>query len=178
VGELVAELAEHLGVRATVDVCVELLEGGDRRAHRDVLPYLTGLSFEEGSPTMDPESWKEYWVRTWGARGLLYVWDDTAVPPLLAGLRDEHWRPAEMCLKVSTKREVGEAGPRAAELAADGELPRVRVQALRTLSVVGDTEHVQTVRGCLADAEEAVRRQAARTLTAMSRRLDLDLDPW
>jgi hypothetical protein len=178
VGELVAELAEHLGPPATVAVCVELLEGGDRGAHRDVLPYLTGLSFEDGAPTLDPESWKDYWVRTWGARGLLYVWDDSAAPSAVAGLDDEHWRPAEMCLKVSTKREIGEAGPRAAELAADGELPRVRVQALRTLSVVGDTEHVEAVRGRLTDADEAVRRQAARTLSAMSRRLDLDLDPW
>jgi hypothetical protein len=182
VGELVVELAERVGVRATVDVCVELLEGADREAHRDVLPYLTGLSFEEGSPTLDPQAWKDYWVRTWGARGLLYVWDDAAGPAVVTGLLDEHWRPAEMCLKVSTRRELGEAGPRAAELAVDGELPRVRVQALRTLSVVGDTEHVEAVQRCLDDGDQAVRRQAARALTAMARRLDLSQDglddPW
>ena len=67
-----------------------------------------------------------------------------------------------MCLKVSTKRELGEAGPRAAELAVTGELPRVQVQALRTLGAVGDTEHVDVVRGLLDDEEQAVRRQAAR----------------
>ena len=178
VGELVVELAQHLGVAMTVDLCVALLEGADREDHRDALPYLTGLVFEDGSPTLDPDSWKDYWVRTWGARGLLYVWDDVAGPAVVAGLADEHWRPAEMCLKVSTKRELGEAGPRAAELAVTGELPRVRVQALRTLGAIGDTEHVGAVRHCLDDADAAVRRQAARAMEAMARRLDLDMDPW
>ena len=133
VGELVLELADHLGEGAVVELCVELLSDGDREAHPEVMPYFTGLVFEEGSPTTDPQHWKDYWVRTWGARGLLYVWDDSAAPAVVAGLDDEHWRPGEMCLKVSTKREIGEAGPRAAVLAVEGELPRVRVQALRTL---------------------------------------------
>jgi HEAT repeat protein len=80
-----------------------------------------------------------------------------------------------MCLKVSTKRELGEAGPRAAELAVTGELPRVRVQALRTLGAVGDTEHVDVVRSLLEDEEAQVRRQAARSLSQLARRLDLDV---
>ena len=114
VGELIAELADHLGVRATVDLCVELIEGADRKDHPDAMPYFTGVVFDEDSPIYYPAQWKDYWVRTWGARGLLYVWDDSAAPAVVAGLDDEHWRPAEMCLKVSTKRELGEAGPRAA----------------------------------------------------------------
>ena len=119
-----------------------------------------------------------HWVRTWGARGLLYVWADSAAPAVVAGLRDEHWRPTEMCLKVATKRELGEAGPRAAELAVTGELPRVRVQALRTLGAVGDTEHVEVVRDLLDDEETSVRRQAARALEQLARRLDLDAGDW
>jgi HEAT repeat protein len=115
-------------------------------------------------------------VRTWGARGLLYVWDESAAPAVVAGLDDEHWRPGEMCLKVATKREIGEAGPRAAVLAVEGELPRVRMQALRTLGVVGDTEHVDLVRELLDDEDQAVRRQAARSLTLLARRLDLEVD--
>ena len=144
-------------MRATVDLCVDLLEGADRNDHPDAMPYLTGVVFDEKSPIFYPAQWKDYWVRTWGARGLLYVWDDSAAPAVVAGLDDEHWRPAEMCLKVSTKRELGEAGPRAAELAVDGELPRVRVQALRTLGAVGDTEHVDGGPGL------ARRRGAGRT---------------
>jgi hypothetical protein len=178
VGSLVRELADHLGVRPTVDVCVDLLRGADRKDHPDVMPYLTGLVFDEASPIYYPSQWKDYWVRTWGARGLLYVWDDSAAPAVVAGLDDEHWRPAEMCLKVSTKREIGEAGPRAAELAVGGGPPRVRVQALRTLGVVGDTEHVEAVERLLDDEDVGVRRQAARSLTQLGRRLDLDLESW
>ena len=176
VGELIAELADHLGVPGTVDLCVDLLEGADRAEHPDAMPYFTGLVFEKGSPTTDPKHWKDYWVRTWGARGLLYVWDESAAPAVVAGLDDEHWRPAEMCLKVATKHEIGEAGPRAAVLAVEGELPRVRVQALRTLGAVGDTEHVDVVRRLLDDEDQAVRRQAARSLTLLARRLDLEVD--
>ncbi len=171
------ELAGHLGVGPVVALCVELLEGGDRGAHLDALPFLTGLAFDEGSPTRDPARWKDYWVRTWGARGLLYVWGHVAAPAVVAGLEDEHWRPAEMCLKVSTRRELGEAGPHAAVLAVEGSLPRVRVQALRTLGAVGDTEHVGVVRDLLDDGEPAVRRQAARALEAMATRLDLEVGP-
>ncbi len=176
VGELVRELAGRIGERATVDLCVELLEGADRNEHLDAMPYLTGVVFDEDSPKLYPAQWKDYWVRTWGARGLLYVWHDAAAPAVVAGLDDEHWRPAEMCLKVSTKRELGEAGPHAAVLAVEGELPRVRVQALRTLGAVGDTEHVDVVRGLLEDAEAAVRRQAGRSLDQLARRLDLEVD--
>ena len=176
VGDLVLELAGHLGESAVVELSVELLRDGDREAHREVMPYLTGLVFEEGSPTTDPKHWKDYWVRTWGARALLYVWDESAAPAVVSGLQDEHWRPAEMCLKVSTKREIGEAGPRAAELAVEGDLPRVRVQALRTLGAVGDTEHVHVVRELLDDEDQSVRRQAARSLALLARRLDLDLE--
>jgi HEAT repeat protein len=176
VGELVRELADHLGVRPTVDLCVDLLEGADRTAYPDAMPYLTGVVFDEDSPTFYPSQWKDYWVRTWGARGLLYVWDDSATSAVVAGLDDEHWRPGEMCLKVSTRREIGEAGPGAARLAIQGELPRVRLQALRTLGAVGDTEHVRIVTDLLADAEPAVRRQAARSLEQMGKRLDLDVD--
>jgi hypothetical protein len=178
VGELVRELAERLGVRAVVEVCVDLLRGADRATYPDVMPYLTGIVFDPDSPIFYPEQWKDYWVRTWGARGLLYVWDDVAAPAVVEGLADEHWRPAEMCLKVSTRREIGEAGPGAAALAVEGELPRVRVQALRTLGAVGDTEHVDVVRGLLDDEDAAVRRQAARCLAQLGKRLDRDLDPW
>jgi hypothetical protein len=175
VGELVMELAHHLGEAETVSLCVELLEGADRTDHVAELPYLTGLVFEPGSITLDRDRWRDYWVRTWGARGLLYVWDDSAAPAVVAGLADEHWRPAEMCLKVATRRELGEAGPGAIPL-LDHALPRVRAQALRTLGAVGDTEHVASVRMLLNDPEADVRRQAARALERMSVRLDLPVE--
>ena len=176
VGALVQELAALLGVDATVGLCLDLLAGADRRDHVVELPYLTGLTFEPGSPRLEPHRWPDHWVRTWGARGLLHVWSEDATGPVVAGLADEHWRPAEMCLKVSTRRELGQAGPGACALLGH-PLPRVRGQALRTLGAAGDTEHVDAVRRALDDAHPDVRRQAGRALERMSARLDLDA-PW
>jgi HEAT repeat protein len=95
---------------------------------------------------------------------------------VVAGLADEHWRPAEMCLKVATRHEVAGAGDGASVLATH-ELPRVRAQAMRTLAVTGDTEHVGAVRDRLADEHDDVRRHAARALEQMARRLDLEVGP-
>ena len=175
-GALVRELAGHLGEPATVAVCLDLLGGADRRAYLPELAYLTGLSFEPGSPRLDPARWKDYWGRAWGARGLLYVWTEDAAPAVVAGLDDEHWRPAENCLRVSTLRELGAAGPGAVRLLGH-RLPRVRAQALRTLGAAGDVEHVAAVRDRLGDEHPDVRRAAGRALELMVARLDLDPDP-
>ncbi len=172
VGDLVAELAAHLGGPAVVDVCCRLLAGAPREDHLDELRYLAGRSFDAGDQALDPDVWPDYWLRTWGARGLLYVWDDEATDAVIAGLADDHWRPAEMCLKVATRHEVGGAGDAAAALTTH-ELPRVRGHALRALGAVGDTEHVAAVEARLDDEDPDVRRQAARALERLRDRLDL-----
>ncbi|MCW2794212.1 MAG: hypothetical protein JWO76_3310 [Nocardioides sp.] len=176
-GNLVAELVTHVGEEAVVTLCLDLMGGAPREEHADELRYLTGLSFEPGSPTLDRSRWKEYWTRAWGARGLLHVWDERATAAVVAGLDDEHWRPAENCLKVATRRQLGEAGPGAVRL-LDHELDRVRAQALRTLGAAGDTEHVEAVRGLLTDRHPDVRRQAARALERMTARLDQEAERW
>ena len=150
--------------------CADLLAGADVRDYAAMLAYL-GRNC--ATAAFDP-GWHDYWHRTWGARGLLYVWADSAVGAVVVGLADEHWRPAEMCLKVATKREIGEAGPGALTLVAH-ELPRVRAHAVRCLGVVGDTEHCLVVQEAADDEDPAVRRAAARARTLMARRLDLDL---
>ena len=171
VDDRVRELAGHLGVRATVEVCVDLLLGADRHEHADALRYLAGRSFGDGD-VPDPTSWKDYWLRTWGARGLLHLWDESATQAVIDGLDDDEWRPAEMCLKVAARHEVGGAGDGAARLTTH-DLPRVRAQALRALAAVGDTEHVEAVRTALDDEDADVRRQATRALERLSERLDL-----
>jgi len=176
VAELITALAAQLGVPAFVAVCTDLLGGADREEYVEELRSLTGHDWQPGDGVFDRDAWQDYWVRTWGARGLLHVWDDSATAAVVAGLADEHWRPAEMCLKVTARHDVAGTGD-AAALLLGHELPRVRAQALRALAVVGDTEHVTLVRGRLADEDEQVRRQAERALTAMARRLDVGLDP-
>ena len=165
--ELMASLCTHLTEHEAASLCADLLAGAAPGDHLDVLPYLAGrpgAAYPDGG-------WPDYWVRVWGARGLLYVWHDTAAGPVLAGLRDEAWRVAEMCLKVSTRRDLP-AGDDAVRLAAH-ELPRVRAAALRALGAAGDVEHVDAVEESLHDDSEEVRRAAHRALDRMRARLDL-----
>jgi hypothetical protein len=163
VAELIADLAARVGVPRFVAVCTDLMAGADRAEYVEELRGLVGH---------DGEGWQDYWLRTWGARGLLHVWDDSATDAVVRGLADEHWRPAEMCLKVAARHEVAGTGDGAAAL-VDHELPRVRAQAMRALAVTGDSEHLAVVRDRLADEDAEVRKQAARAMTALERRLDL-----
>lgn len=169
--DLIDELAARLGVPAFTSVCTDLLAGAPRERYVDELRSLTGHGWRPGDATFDPTSWGDHWVRSWGARGLLHVWQDSATSAVVAGLADEHWRPAEMCLKVVARHEVAGAGDGSAVL-VEHALPRVRVQALRALAVVGDTEHLPVVEAALEDPDADVRRQVARTLEALARRLD------
>lgn len=166
------ELGRIVGPETAAGWCADLLAGADPHDYVEMLDYL-GSNTRKAA--FDP-SWYDYWPRTWGARGLLYVWADSAAPVVVEGLADAHWRPAEMCLKVATKREIGEAGPGAVPL-SEHELPRVRTAAMRCLGKVGDTEHVEVVDAALDDEQPQVRRAAARALTEMIRRLDLDRSP-
>lgn len=174
--ELIDELAARLGRERFTEVCVSLLLGADREDHLDALPWLTGHSWASGEPVRDRSVWKDHWVRTWGARGLLHVWDDAATRAVVAGLADDEWRPAEMCLKVVARHEVAGAGDGAARL-ADHALPRVRVAAMRALAVVGDTEHTDVVRLAQDDPDADVRREAGRAWEALAQRLDLEPRP-
>jgi HEAT repeat protein len=168
----IRELDALVGRPRFVEVCVDLLGGAGRTAYVAELRYLTGHAWEPGDPVLDDTVWKDYWVRTWGARGLLHCWSDAATDAVVAGLRDEHYRPAEMCLKVSAKHDVAGSGPGAVALTAH-DLPRVRAAAARALAVVGDTEHATVVAGLMNDPEEQVRAAAGRAYEQMARRLDL-----
>lgn len=172
VASLIDDLAERIGLPAFVSVCTDLLGGAPRERYVEELRSLTGHDWRPGDGVLDASTWGDYWVRTWGARGLLHVWHDSASAAVVVGLDDEHYRPAEMCLKVAARHEVAGAADGAARLAAH-PLPRVRAQAMRALAVVGDTEHAGVVREHLDDEHPDVRHQAARAWEALERRLDL-----
>ncbi len=167
---LVAELARRIGKQTAVATCADLLGGGDPWAHAEVLPYLAGKGPASALLAGDRPV---LWARFWGSRGLLRVWDRSAVPAVVAALADREWRPAEGALRVAARHEVAEAAPGAVRL-THHELPRVRATALRVLGAAGDTEHVPAVLEALEDPDRAVRRAAARALGRMSPRLDLD----
>ncbi len=168
--ELLGLLAAEIGEDAAATACADLLAADEPHDQPEILVFLGGTA---GQAVLDGTGgWRPYWARVWGARGLLYVWADAAAPVVVRRLGDEHWRVLEMCLKVSVKREIGEAGPDAAALAGH-DVPRVRAAAARTLGIVGDTEHVEAVRTALDDPEVSVRRAAERALSLMAGRLDL-----
>ena len=106
-------------------MCIDLLAGADRASYVVELQYLSGHSRER---VLDRGTWKDYWLRTWGARGLLHCWDEAASSQVVTGLADQHYRPAEMCLKVVATHDVAGAGPGAAALTRS-DRPRVRAQA-------------------------------------------------
>jgi hypothetical protein len=166
------ELDALVGRERFVEICCDLLAGADRTSYVAELRYLTGFDGEHRDRFLDASSWKDYWVRTWGGRGLLHCWSDRASDAVVAGLGDEHYRPAEMCLKVAARYDVAGSGPGAAALATH-QLPRVRANAVRTLGVVGDTEHADVVLAMLDDPDPAVRTHAARAYDRMAQRLDL-----
>ena len=170
--ERLRELDALVGRERFVAVCVDLLDGADRTSYVPELRYLTGHTWAADDPILDAAVWKDYWVRTWGARGLLHCWADAATDAVVAGLRDEHYRPAEMCLKVAAQHDVAGTGPGAAALTRH-DLPRVRAAAVRALGVVGDTEHVEAVLTALEDPDASVRRAAARARERLAKRLDL-----
>jgi hypothetical protein len=167
-GVLIAELRDLVGESVAVAVCIELLQGAPAEDFRDELWYFGA----QATPGVLEGRWASYWTRVWGARGLLYVWDPVAAPTVIAGLADPAWRVAEMCLKVSSLRELAEAGDPAVSLSTH-ELPRVRANAVRTLGLVGDTEHVEVVEAALGDGESSVRRAAELAMRRLVTRLDL-----
>src|SRR3990170_3470528 len=73
-----------------------------------------------------------YWPELWGARALLYVWADSAVPAVVAGLDNQAWRVREMCARVSQERKL-EVAAKLVELTAD-DVPRVRSAAAPALA--------------------------------------------
>jgi HEAT repeat protein len=167
--DLLASLASEIGEVEAALACADLLAADDPAEQSEILLFLGGSA---GRSMLDGGRWKPYWARVWAARGLLYVWTEAAAPVVVRRLADEHWRVAEMCVKVAAKRDIGEAGPGVAALSAH-ELPRVRASVMRALGIIGDTEHVHIVREAEDDASSEVRRAAGRSMELLRQRLDL-----
>ena len=115
-----------------VDGCVALLGGRD--VDDDLIMALGGPNgrnvIHDG-----PAQRNQYWGRVWGARGLLYVFDERAADAIIAALGDEHWRVREMAAKVVARHRVGAAFAAVAEL-RDDPVPRVRAASERAVVVL------------------------------------------
>jgi hypothetical protein len=120
------------GHQQVVDGCVKLLRG------RDVDDNLImALGGQAGRIVLDdgPAQRNQYWRRVWGARGLLYVFDDRAAPAIIDALHDEHWRVREMAAKVIVRHKIDAALAAVASL-RDDPVPRVRSASERAVVVL------------------------------------------
>lgn len=126
-----AECARR-GEAAVVAGCVSLLRG---RPVDSPLLFALGGPFARVVIEDGPEQRNQYWRRVWGARGLLYAWDDEASAALVDALADEHWRVREMAAKVIARRVIGAALDDVAPL-RDDPVPRVRAAAQRALVAI------------------------------------------
>ncbi len=122
----------RLGRDTVVAGCAALLRGED--VDPDLVVSLGGDSARQLLATGIPEV-NEYWLRVWGARGLLWAWDGSALPELIAALSDGHWRVREMALKVVARHLVGEALESALPC-RDDPVPRVRAAAERAVALL------------------------------------------
>lgn len=122
-----ADAVAARGPSTMVEACVALLSGA--AVDDDLVLAVAGV---QGAAALEARGYKEYWLRVWGARGFLYVWDDGALPALIAAVDDDEWRVREMVAKVVAKRLLDDAAGAVAPL-CDDPVPRVRAAAERAL---------------------------------------------
>ena len=117
---------QRRGKTAVVAGCIELL--GGREVDTELVVVLGGAH----APAVLDGRDEPYWLRVWAARGLLWAWDDVAVPSLVDAMSDEAWRVREMACKVAARSVVDDALPAVVGL-ADDPIPRVRAAASRAV---------------------------------------------
>jgi HEAT repeat protein len=105
-----------------------------------------------------------YWPEVWGARALLYAWDDPAASVVVTGLHDRAWRVREMCARVCLARGIGSVDD-LVPLLLDSQ-PRVRAAAARVLAT--HEEARERLTPLLRDPEKDVRRAVREALDASS----------
>ncbi|MCU1589386.1 MAG: hypothetical protein JWP11_642 [Frankiales bacterium] len=104
-------------------------------AGADIDPVMRAVFGDQHSPAWLKSEVNRYWLRVWGARGLLWSWDPRAVPSVRTALGDEAWRVREMAAKVVARHRVDDLQPVVAGLVHD-PVPRVRAAASRALALL------------------------------------------
>jgi HEAT repeat protein len=159
----IAVAVELLGELTVADRAAALLRGGNEG--EDFLLWVGGRHAQgilDGAPAL-------YWPEVWGARTLLYAWDDEATDAVAAGLSNQAWRVREMCSRVVAARSLPYADQVVALLS--DETARVRATAARSLLGIADYDQATKLIPLLKDPEIDVRRAAGETIRAIAKRL-------
>ncbi|WP_256971543.1 HEAT repeat domain-containing protein [Microbacterium esteraromaticum] len=157
-----AAAVERYGEPSVVERSLSLLAGNNEG--EDFLLYVGGDHAQgilDGAPVL-------YWPELWGARALLYVWNDSAAPAIIDAMNNPAWRVREMSARVVAARELSAASELSALLT--DKVPRVRVAAAKALAAVGTLEDMDGIRILLKDPEIDVRRGAQQALDALRKR--------
>ena len=157
----VADAISSLGEDGVVERAIALLAGFN--VGEEFLLVAGGTHAQgllDGAPPL-------YWPEVWGARVLLYAWNDTAADAVLAGLQNQAWRVREMCCRVAAARGLP-AVEYLHELLTD-DTARVRAAAARALGVVGSAADVDVLANLFRDPEIDVRRAAQQARSALSK---------
>jgi hypothetical protein len=120
---------DEAGVDVVVRQCVALLLGRADEVSDEFLHVVGGRS----APYVlrGREGGRDgYWPRAWGARALLYAWNERAIPAVVRATADEAWRVRENALKVIARHRVDEALEALTDC-LDDDIPRVRAAAQR-----------------------------------------------
>lgn len=117
------------GRTAVVTGCLDLLAG--RAVDDELVRALAGPPADSilGNPR------GQYWLRVWGARGLLYAWEERAVSAVVRATGDESWRVREMAAKVIARHRI-DGGMVAVAALRDDPVQRVRAAGSRALVVL------------------------------------------
>src|SRR3954447_13738364 len=127
-GRVEAACRAH-GPAAVADACMRLMAGAE------IDPLMREVFGDQHSPQWLESDVNAYWLRVWGARGLLWNWDARAVGSIRTALGDEAWRVREMAAKVIAHHLVDELQPEVAQPVHD-PVPRVQTAAARALTML------------------------------------------
>lgn len=132
--ELVAAACATYGRHEVVARCASMALGGP--VDVQFLRVLVGIS-TRGVLAGRAGGLDGYWPRVWGLRALLYAYDPSAAPAVVAATHDDAWRAREMAAKVTRANRVPESLDDMIRLTSD-ETPRVRAAAERALVALSE----------------------------------------
>ncbi len=109
-----------------------------------------------------------HWPRAWAARALSYVGDTSAVPSLVSGTRDEHWRVRTN--SVAALGRIGEVMAEPAVTRASRDLhPRVRGAAATALGRIAGPAAPAALTLLADDDDPVVAGKARQGLEQLAR---------
>lgn len=126
----------RLGQPEVVRRCRALLAGDT--ADPDFIITLGGTAAVRYLNDGQPDH-QAYWLRVWGARGLLWAGPGSDTAVLRGALDDDHWRVREMVCKVVARHDIGDLLDGVAVLESDA-VERVRTAAKRAAATIVDSK--------------------------------------